>query len=61
MKNLTESLNRVSISFQALVSIKRIQKFLNMEELDPKAVERTDASGIDQGNIDLCFASPAFF
>ncbi len=37
--------------FQALVSIKRLQRFLNMEELDPSHVERTATSSMDQGNI----------
>ena len=41
----------MDICFQALVSIKRLQKFLNMEELDPDHVERTGTSDIDQGII----------
>ncbi|XP_028401657.1 multidrug resistance-associated protein 1-like [Dendronephthya gigantea] len=45
---------------QALVSIKRIQKFLNMEELDPKGVERTGTSGIDQERAAIEITSGAF-
>ena len=41
--------------FQALVSVKRLQKFLNMEELDPDHVERTETSDMHAGNISRPF------
>ncbi|CAB4033149.1 multidrug resistance-associated 1-like, partial [Paramuricea clavata] len=52
--------NLLTNLIQALVSIKRLQKFLNMEELDPSHVERTGTSGINQERAAIQITSGTF-